>query len=298
MAEQLHPRAGHLWTSAEVARAFRVGVSSIKRWTDEGELEAVRTPGRHRRYSLPALYRFASIRNLSTEHLPPLDQAEMFEEIPPPADVTLLGALVKGDSDAVRSLVTPHVDTLVQRASFLDRVVGDSMREIGNQWDRGELGVDEEHRASHMLAEAIDRLRPRPARIGKLAILACPPGEWHDLPLRLVRLIFEWSGWQTEFAGAHLPWAAARAAVERAAPLIIGFSARTSEPFGSLEFEKLIDFCRERNVTVICGGEWARGGTGGEKGYYRFRTLRGFEKWLRSFTPAARAQAEATLATS
>src|ERR1043166_9611056 len=42
-----------LWTSAEVARAFRVGVSSIKRWTDEGELESVRTPGGHRRYSLP-----------------------------------------------------------------------------------------------------------------------------------------------------------------------------------------------------------------------------------------------------
>lgn len=287
MAEPVRPRGGHLWTSAEVARAFRVGVSSIKRWTDEGELEAARTPGRHRRYSLPALYRFASIRNLATELLPPFDQAELFEEIPQPADVTLLDALLSGDTESVRGLVTPHVDALVQRAAFFDRVVGDALREIGRRWDRGLVGVDEEHRAAHMIAEAIDRQRPRLMRGGKLAILACPPGEWHDLPLRLVRLIFEWSGWRTEFAGAQLPWNAARAAVDRTVPAILAFSARSSEPFQSEEFEKLIEYCHERRATLITGGEWARGGTGGEKGYYRFRTMRGFEKWLRVFSPPA-----------
>jgi methanogenic corrinoid protein MtbC1 len=281
--EVVKPRTGHLWTSAEVARAFRVGVSSIKRWTDEGELEAVRTPGHHRRYTLPALYRFASIRTLATDLLPRLDQAEMFEEIPPPADITLLDALLRGDAEGVRSLVTPHVETLVQRAAFLDRVVGESMRAIGEGWEGGTLGVDEEHRASHMLAEAIDRLRPRPACSGKLAVLACPPGELHDLPLRLVRLVFEWSGWRTEFAGAQLPWPAARAAVDRALPVIVAFSARSSEPFQTLEFERFIEYCSERRVALITGGEWARGGTGGDKGYLRFRTLRGFEKWLRTW---------------
>jgi excisionase family DNA binding protein len=286
MAEPVHPRGGHLWTSAEVAHAFRVGVSSIKRWTDEGELEAVRTPGKHRRYSLPALYRFASIRTLAIDLLPPLDQAEMFEEVPLPADVTLLDALLRGDNESVRGLVTPHVDTLVQRAAFLDRVVGDALREIGRRWDHGLLGVDEEHRAAHMIAESIDRQRPRLVRSGKLAILACPPGELHDLPLRLVRLIFEWSGWRTEFAGAQLPWNGARAAIDRASPAIVAFSARSSEPFQSAEFETFTEYCRAHRVTLITGGEWARGGTGGDKGYYRFRTLRGFEKWLRSFSPA------------
>ena len=33
---------------------------------------------------------------------------------------------------------------------------------------------------------------------------------------------------------------------------------------------------------VITGGSWARGGQSVERGYYRFRSLRGFEKWLRS----------------
>ena len=276
------PRSGHVFTSAEVARAFRVGVSSVKRWTDEGELEAMRTPGHHRRYTLPALYRFASIRTLATDLLPELEQAELFEEIPPAADVTLYDALVAGDADAVRNLVTPHVDTLVQRASFLDRVVGDALRTIGDKWECGELSVDEEHRASFIVADAIDRLRPRTTHDGHLAVLACPPAEAHDLPLRLVRLIFEWSGWRTEFLGAELPWPDAQHAVERASPRIIAFSARTSDPFHHDDFAALVEHCAARSTIVVTGGEWARGGQAIERGYYRFRSLRGFEKWLRS----------------
>lgn len=281
MPKPIEPRGGHLWTSAEAARAFRVGVSSVKRWTDEGELEGVRTTGGHRRYTLAALYRFASIRQLSTDLLPLLDQNDLFDPIPPPADLTLLEALIAGDTETARRMVVPHVESVIQRAAFFDRVVGDALREIGNRWERGELGIDEEHRASHIVIEAIDRLRPRLRRDGRVALLACPPGEWHDLPLRLVRLIFEWSGWRTEFAGAHLPWDSARDAVTRATPAIIAFSARSREPFEEDDFDNLVAYCRQRGTIVITGGEWARGGSGGENSYLRFRTLRGFEKWLR-----------------
>lgn len=291
MPEAVKPRGGHLWTSAEVAHAFRVGVSSIKRWTDEGELESVRTPGGHRRYTLPAIYRFASIRKMSTDQLPPLEQAELFDRLPPPAEMTLYEALLNRDEEAVRRLVTPSVDTLVQRASFLDRVVGDAMREIGYRWERGELGVDEEHRASHMIAEAVDRLRPRPQRSQNVALLACPPGEWHDLPLRLVRLVLEWSGWRTEFLGAQLPWQSACAAIERVKPAIVAYSSRNSEPYQQHEFKEMLPFCSDRGTMLITGGEWARGGTATEKRYLRFRTLRGFEKWLRTFPARSAATA-------
>lgn len=279
--EAVTPKGGQLWTTAEVARAFRVGVSSIKRWADEGELEAVRTPGGHRRYTLPSVYRFASIRNLATDLLPKLEQKELFEEIPEPGEVSLLDALIAGDSEMVRSLVTPHVESVVQRAAFLDRVVGDSLREIGERWECGELGVDVEHRAAHLLAESIDRLRPRARRDGALAVLACPPGEWHELPLHLVRLVLEWSGWRTELEGAQLPWDAARAAIDRTRPAILAFSARSSAPFHDPEFESVVAECGARGTRVVAGGHWARGGAT-DHGYLRFRTLRGFEKWLRT----------------
>lgn len=267
-----------LWTSAEAATAFRVGVSSIKRWTDDGELESVRTPGGHRRYTTVALHRFASIRGLSTEHLPPLPDPRARVTIPPPADITLYQALAQGNTEAVRRLVTPRVESLSKRAAFLDRVVGDSLREIGFRWERGDLTVDEEHRASHIVVEAIDRLRPDISE-GPVALLACPPDELHDLPLRLVRLVLEWAGWRTEFLGAGLPWRAAHHAIEKC-PDLIAFSSRTGEPFQYNDFDRVVEACTKTGTRVVVGGEWARGGKGSVDGYLRFRTLRGFEKWL------------------
>ena len=86
MRPPVQPRRGELWSSAEAARAFRVGVSSIKRWTDDGELESVRTVGGHRRYTLLALHRFANIRKLPADLLPPLDEPMAREVVEPPAD--------------------------------------------------------------------------------------------------------------------------------------------------------------------------------------------------------------------
>ncbi|MFC4561834.1 helix-turn-helix domain-containing protein [Nocardiopsis mangrovi] len=39
-----------LWTTAEVADVFRVHPETVMRWTREGRLTAVRTPGRKLRY--------------------------------------------------------------------------------------------------------------------------------------------------------------------------------------------------------------------------------------------------------
>jgi methanogenic corrinoid protein MtbC1 len=280
MGERI-PGPGHLWTSAEAARAFRVGVSSIKRWTDEGELESIRTPGGHRRYTPKSLHHFAAIRGLSTDLLPPAPDVGDVEPLLP-AGLTLYDALAKGDEAAVRKLVTPRVDSLPKRAAFLDRVVGDSLREIGSRWERAELGVDEEHRASQIMIDAVDRLRPPLAHTGRLALLACPPDELHDLPLRLVRLVLEWSGWRTELLGASLPWSAARAAIERSRPAMIAFSARSTDPFQYTDFDRLVAHCTSNGTRVVIGGQWARGGTGGVESYLRFRTLRGFERWLRT----------------
>src|SRR6185369_3782550 len=278
MAPTLRPRGGRLWTSAEAARAFRVGVSSVKRWTDEAELESVRTPGGHRRYTLKSLHQFAAALRLPTDLLPPLEPDHL---LPKPPDISLFEALVRGDADAVRSLVTPLPDSLAKRATFLDRVIGDAMREIGDGWERGELGIDEEHRASQMLKEAIDRLRPPIAEEGPLALLACPPDEWHDLPLHLLRLLLEWSDWRTELIGANLPWESSMAAVDRSRPALLAITSRSSDAFRSAEFERLLAHCGERGVRVAVGGEWARGGAQTKREYFRFRSLRGFERWLR-----------------
>lgn len=265
----------HLWSSTEAARALRVGTSSIKRWTDSGELHAVKTPGAHRRYTLDVLHAFAAARGLPSDLLPPLDVPAV-----KPARTkrrpALLDAARSGDAAAVRGLVTPVTNDLAQRAAFLDEMVGSALREIGDRWQKGSLSVAEEHRATHVIAAALDQLRPAVfPPDSRLALLACPPGELHELPLHLVRLVLEWGGWRTDFVGADTPWDALEGALARVD--LVAFTARSSEPFRSREFRRFLARCRARNVDVVVGGEWCRGGKRRDS-VQRFRTLRGFVK--------------------
>ena len=71
-------------------------------------------------------------------------------------------------------------------------------------------------------------------------------------------------------------------AVSKACPAMLAFSSRHGAFYDQDEFTYLVEHCAGRGTQVIVGGEWARGGTGGVSGYLRFRTLRGFEKWLRA----------------
>ncbi len=265
----------HLWTSTEAARALGVGTSSIKRWADSGELRAVKTPGAHRRYTLDALQAFAAARGLPSDLLPLLD-APAPKLSRTKRRVTLLDAARSGDAAAVRGLVTPVTNDLAARAAFLDERVGSTLREIGDRWHQGSLSVAEEHRATHLIAAALDHLRPAvfPAD-SRAALLACPPGELHELPLHLVRLILEWGGWRTDFIGANTPWEALEGAIAHVD--LVAFTARSSEPFRSREFRRFLARCRARKVDVAVGGEWCRGGPGRDA-VERFRTLRGFVK--------------------
>jgi excisionase family DNA binding protein len=264
----------HLWTSTEAADALRVGVSSIKRWTEEGRLEAVKTPGNHRRYTLAELHRFAAERGLPADRLPPLAESGLSGRRSP---ATILAAVMKGDTDAVRRLVTPGTNDLAARAAFLDDVVGDTLRKIGELWVAGKMTVDEEHRATYMIAEGLDRLRPPAAGQERpLALLACPPEEQHDVPLRMLRLVMEWRGWRTDYAGANVPWSALQHAVRSRKPALVAMSARSGNPFRQPEFANVLALAKSQEVELIVGGEWCRGGSGQSVGYERFRTLRGY----------------------
>ncbi|HEY0590696.1 MAG TPA: B12-binding domain-containing protein [Thermoanaerobaculia bacterium] len=282
MSKGLHQR---LLTSTEVARSLGVGVSSIKRWTNEGKLESIRTAGGHRRYYLNAVHRFAKVRGLPTDGLPRLDDAAAPRtDTSDPAEIraALLEALHSGNAREAAALIGWNLSRTADPASFLDRVVGEAMRLIGDGWARGSWSVDEEHRASHIVAEVLDRLRREPpSGRGRVALLAAPPGELHDLPLRMVRLVLEGNGWITEYYGPDVPWSALEHAVARGRAALLALTARSSHPFESDEFRRLVRDCQGRGVRVAAGGEWARGGARRELGYARLRTLHGFEAWLR-----------------
>jgi DNA-binding transcriptional MerR regulator len=90
--------------------------------------------------------------------------------------------------------------------SVLRELILPGLRELGDEWERGALEVGQEHFASNVLRErllALARLWGRGG--GPLAILACAPGERHDIGLIAFGLTLRSHGWRILFLGADTP---------------------------------------------------------------------------------------------
>jgi methanogenic corrinoid protein MtbC1 len=96
------------------------------------------------------------------------------------------------------------------------------LEELGVRWEAGTLSVAHEHFASNLLRQRLSALAhqyealPDQDARRPHALLACPPGERHDLMLLCFDLLLGERGWRTTFLGADTPIdglvAAARAA--------------------------------------------------------------------------------------
>ena len=86
-----------------------------------------------------------------------------------------------GVRDALLECLLAHgVDVAVAE------VVMPVLREVGEGWERGEMGVLHEHFVSSSFRGVLgEMLGPLSGQVSRTVVLACPPGELHDLPLEL-----------------------------------------------------------------------------------------------------------------
>lgn len=108
------------------------------------------------------------------------------------------------------------------------------LRMLGEQWEDGSRSVAHEHFASGLsrehLIRAIEADRaPDPADDRPIAVVACPPGERHDLgPLAFATLLHD-HGWRVEFLGADTPLAVLARACQLTKPdLVVVSGTRTT----------------------------------------------------------------------
>jgi methanogenic corrinoid protein MtbC1 len=100
-------------------------------------------------------------------------------------------------------------DALVAALS-LDTLVGDVvvpyLHELGDRWERGEISVAQEHFASALLrGRLLGLARGWGQGLGPTALLACAPGEQHDLGLIAFGLALRARGWRILYLGPDTP---------------------------------------------------------------------------------------------
>ncbi|MDR7255640.1 methanogenic corrinoid protein MtbC1 [Nocardioides sp. BE266] len=120
------------------------------------------------------------------------------------ADDTLAGLLWERDlSEAIMQVVLPF------------------LAELGDRWEEGQLSVAHEHFISNLLRRWLWAYTGRPRQAaetadGPVVLLACPPGERHDLVLLCFSLLLGENGARTRFLGADTPMPAIVAAARTA----------------------------------------------------------------------------------
>lgn len=93
----------------------------------------------------------------------------------------------------------------------LTRVLIPFLAQLGDRWEDGSLSVAHEHFASNLVRRRLSALAhqqeqlPRPGAHRSRVVLACPPGERHDLVLLSFSLLLGERGWRTLFLGADTP---------------------------------------------------------------------------------------------
>jgi MerR family transcriptional regulator, light-induced transcriptional regulator len=133
----------------------------------------------------------------------------------------------------------------------LSQVVVPYLHELGERWERGEASVAEEHFASGVLRGRLFGLARDWARgLGEPCLLACAPGEQHDLGLIVFGLALRTRGWRIGYLGADTPIASVASAAESFAPAFVVVSSVRAE-----RFEASADGLRKLAATqLVCLG--------------------------------------------
>ncbi len=195
--------------------ARRVGVSTavLRAWERRyGLLRPVRSSGGFRLYTAEDAERVAQMRRGLDQGLSAAEAARAaLMQARPSAGLLenaaerLLAAIHQYDEAAVHTVLDEAFAAFGLEA-VLRELILPALTQVGREWEQGVLGVSQEHFASNLIrARLLSLARLWGRGNGPVALLACAPGEQHDISLLAFGLILCSHGWRILFLGADTP---------------------------------------------------------------------------------------------
>ncbi|GAA1152303.1 hypothetical protein GCM10009630_58300 [Kribbella jejuensis] len=207
------------------ALSKRAGVSEhvLRAWeTRYGLLSPTRSAGGFRLYSELDVRRVQRMRAYLADGLSAAEAARAVLAEPVPAQMPDLDPVaVRTATVGAAASLRVALDDLDERAAHvvldelfatltIEAVIRDVLipylHDLGVRWSRAEVTVAQEHFASNVVRSRLAALsRGWGGGAGPRALLACPPGELHDIALLAFGLVLRRSGWRVVFLGADSP---------------------------------------------------------------------------------------------
>ncbi len=261
MAGSAHLRIG------ELSRRVGVPPELLRAWEQRyGLLQPVRSAGGFRLYTTADENRVRSMRGhldagISAAQAARLALAEPASEAGDEGEPAGLAPFVSDLGDALDRLDEPRAhaafDRLLARFTLqtvLRDVLLPYLHELGERWERGEASVAQEHFASNLLrGRLLGLARGWGQSAGPRAVLACAPGELHDLPLIIFGLALAARGWSITYFGPDTPIASIQEALEDVQPRLVVVSSTTGRRFRAAQAQ-LTELARQVPIALAGAG--------------------------------------------
>jgi len=222
----------------ELSKRLGVSPELLRAWeTRYGLVAPERTPGGLRLYSKEDERRVREMRRQIAAGLSAAEAARVAlgTRVAPVSVERLLSDL----DDALAALDEPAAQAALDRTFqsldleiALAHVILPFLHDLGERWATTERSIGQEHFASNVIGGRLRTLargwgdgdRPR-------ALLACPPGEQHELGLLCFGLLLRNRGWRIAYFGAQTPMEDLMTAVAELSPVLVVLCATVAQRF-------------------------------------------------------------------
>jgi DNA-binding transcriptional MerR regulator len=212
------PGPGYL-RIGELAKRTGVSPELLRAWEQRyGLLQPTRTPGGFRLYSAADEARVQRMQRLVSGGLAAAQAAHLILSREPAPPTTSPAATTLEDAAANLSASLDRLDeqaanTALDRLlaaytieTVLQEIILPYLHRLGDRWAAGEVSVAQEHFASNLLRGRLLGLAQGWGQgQGPGAILACVPGEHHELGLLAFGVALRRRGWRITYLGADSP---------------------------------------------------------------------------------------------
>ena len=238
---------GPLLRIGELSRRLGVSDHVLRAWESRyGLLQPVRSPGGFRLYTEADESRVRRMQAYLADGLSAAEAARAAlagagadpAPVAAPPSATPAGhayraalrqALDAFDEPAAQAELDQFLADLSLPAVLRD-VVLPYLADLGERWQHGAASVAMEHFASNVIRGRLAGLgRGWGSGHGPRALLACPPGELHDMGLMAFGIVLNRNGWRIKYLGTSTPLEELERAVDASRPDLVVVAATVPE---------------------------------------------------------------------
>ena len=253
--------AAPLLNISALSRRTGVAPDTLRKWEQRyGVLRPIRTAGAQRRYTEMDVQRVEWLRDRIREGWRIGEAARVLDEassaaLDDPAELRdALIASIRDYEPQVLSATLDQTFAVLPLEQALTEVIKPALQWTGEAWHNGELSIAQEHAFTAKVRAHLGKLlSDGRGGVRGVAVLACAPGEQHDIGLLMLAVILRADGWRVELLGVDTPIDTAIAFADRVGATILCISATLSESVDLLRLALAPDNPRPRAALVVGG---------------------------------------------